>query len=75
VAKDRFHAYLDYCENFEPVSPGDYLEQVVGTTETLAWTRLMIDLKDTFDAGRLRKVKTTNGGTAYVRGTVQAVAA
>lgn len=75
MAKDRFHAYLDYCENVEPVSPGDYLEVVLGVTEVLAWTRLVNDLRDTFNAGRLRKVNTTNGGAAYVRGTVQADAA
>lgn len=67
MAKDRFHEYLDYCENVEPVSPGDYLESVVRVKETLAWTRLVNDLRDTFNAGKLRKVQTTNGGAAYVR--------
>lgn len=66
MAKDRFHEYLDYCENVEPVSVGDYLERI-NVAEALAWTRLMIDVKDTFDAGRLQKVKTTNGGVAYLR--------
>lgn len=75
MAKDRFHEYLDYCENVEPVSPGDYLEEVVKTAELLAWTRLTTDLHDTFQAGRLRKVKTTNGGVAYVRATSLANAA
>ena len=74
MAKDRFHEYLDHCENVEPVSAGDFLEQK-GVIESLAWTRLVIDLKDTFDAGRLRKVRTTNGGVAYVRENVEAIAA
>lgn len=74
MARDRFHAYIDHCENVEPLSVGDYLEKL-RVNESLAWTRLMIDVRDTFDAGRLRKVKTANGGTAYVRKSAQATAA
>lgn len=65
--KDRFHDYLDYCENTEPVSVGDYIERVVKTHEVLAYTRLLIDVKDTYKAGKLKKVKLDNGGAAYVR--------
>lgn len=65
--KDRFHDYLDYCENIEPVSVGDYIEKVCRANEVLAWTRLLHDVKDTYKAGKLRKLQLQNGGAAYVR--------
>lgn len=68
MPKDRFHEYLDYCEKTEPVSVGDYIE-LVAKGETLAWTFLMRDVHDTFKAGKLRKIKTENGGVAYLRAT------
>lgn len=67
MPKDRFHEYLDYCDSNEPVSPGDFIETVVRDRTTLAWTRLTRDLLDTWKAGKLQKVRTTNGGAAYVR--------
>lgn len=70
MAKDRFHEYLDYCEANDPISPGDFIE-LVGDKTTLAWSRLIIDLRDTWQAGRLERVKTSNGGCAYVRPTRQ----
>lgn len=65
--KDRFYDYLEYCENVEPVSVGDYIESVVRSNEVLAWTHLMRDVNDTYKAGRLTKIKLDNGGAAYVR--------
>lgn len=70
MPKDRFHEYLDYCEKKELVSPGDFIEMVIKDRTTLAWTRLMCDLIDTYKAGKLQKVKTTNGGAAYIRSAV-----
>lgn len=70
MAKDRFHDYLDYCEKVEPVSVGDYVE-MTARGEVLAWTRLMRDVKDTFHAGRLKKISLDNGGAAYVRATAK----
>lgn len=64
---DRFHDYLDYCENVELVSVGDYIEKVVQRSEVLAWTHLMRDVRDTFNAGKLQKIPLDNGGAAYVR--------
>lgn len=64
--KDRFHAYLDYCEDVEPVSVGDYIEQVA-RGEVMAWTVLMRDVKDTYNAGLLKKITLDNGGVAYIR--------
>lgn len=66
MVRDRFHEYLDYCENNEPVSVGDYIE-LVAKGEVMAWTRLMQDVHDTYKAGRLRKVSLSNGGAAYLR--------
>jgi hypothetical protein len=65
---DRFHAYLDYCENVELVSVGDYVEKVA-RGRIGEWTRLMADVWDTYRAGLLEKVPTANGGVAYVRKT------
>lgn len=65
--RDRFHDYLDYCENSEPVSVGDYIEKVVKSNEVMAWTQLVRDVKDTYNAGRLKKIILDNGGAAYVR--------
>lgn len=67
MAKDRFYDYLDYCEQTQPVSVGDYIERVVRTSEVLAWTQLMRDVNDTYRAGKLRKIKLDNGGVAYLR--------
>lgn len=66
MPKDRFHEYLDHCESIEPISPGDYIESVA-RGEVMAWTKLTRDVKDTFNAGRLRKIELANGGAAYVR--------
>lgn len=66
MPKDRFHEYLDYCDSNGPVSPGDFIE-AVDDHSLLAWTRLVNDLRDTWKAGRLERVKTSNGGCAYVR--------
>lgn len=66
MVRDRFHDYLDYCENVEPVSVGDYIE-LVARGEIMAWTQLMRDIRDTFNAGRLLKITLANGGAAYVR--------
>lgn len=66
MPKDRFHEYLDYCENVKPVSVGDYIE-MVARGEVLAWTYLIRDVKDTFKAGLLKKIPLTDGGAAYVR--------
>lgn len=68
MPKDRFYDYLEHCEKISPISPGDYIELVCDRT-TLAWTRLVRDLIDTCNAGRLEKIKTPNGGIAYVRST------
>ena len=67
MAKDRFYEYLEYCETIQPVSVGDYIEQVVHTRELLAWTRLMHDVYDTYRAGKLKKIQLANGGAAYIR--------
>lgn len=66
MPKDRFHAYLDYCDAIELIGVGDYIE-MVARSETLAWTFLMRDLKDTYKAGKLVRVRTSNGSAAYVR--------
>lgn len=65
---DRFHDYLDYCENTQLVSVGDYIE-LVAKGEVLAWTLLLRDVKDTYRAGKLKKIQLDNGGAAYVRKT------
>jgi len=69
VPKDRFHEYLDYCENTRPVSVGDYIEQVA-KGEVMAWTYLMRDIHDTYRAGKLKKIPLDNGGAAYIRARV-----
>ena len=66
MVRDRFHEYLDYCENTEMLSVGDFIERVA-KGEVLAWTHLMRDVLDTYKAGRLRKISLENGGAAYVR--------
>lgn len=66
MPKDRFHEYLDYCDTVEIIGVGDYIEKVA-RGETLAWTFLMRDVKDTYRAGLLVKVVTENGSAAYVR--------
>jgi len=68
VPKDRFHEYLDYCDNVEIVGVGDWIEKYA-RGETLAWTFLMRDLLDTYKAGKLKRVTTENGSAAYVRPT------
>lgn len=67
MPRDRFYDYLDYCDENGPISPGDFIEQVARDRTTLAWTRLVNDLRDTWKAGKLERVKTSNGGCAYVR--------
>lgn len=66
MPKDRFHAYLDYCDENGPIGVGDYVE-LVAPKETLAWTMLMRDCLDTYKAGKLTRVVTPNGSAAYVR--------
>lgn len=66
MPKDRFHAYLDYCDAIELIGVGDYIE-MVARSETLAWTFLMRDLMDTYRAGKLVRVITGTGSAAYVR--------
>lgn len=65
---DRFHDYLDHCENVALIGPGEYIE-MVAPSEKLAWTRLVIDLRDTWKAGSLLKLRAENGSAAYVRVT------
>lgn len=66
MPKDRFHEYLDYCDTTEILGVGDYIEKFA-RGETLAWTFLMRDIRDTYKAGKLVRVKTDNGSAAYVR--------
>lgn len=66
MPKDRFHSYLDYCDTVEAIGVGDYIE-MVAPRETLAWTMLMRDCLDTYNAGKLKRVITANGSAAYVR--------
>lgn len=64
--KDRFHQYLDYCDATEIIGVGDFIERFA-KSETLAWTQLLRDCMDTYNAGLLTKTKADNGSTAYVR--------
>lgn len=66
MPRDRFHDYLDKCER-EPVSPGDFLEEVREERATQTYVRLVTDLLDTYEAGRLKRVILSNGGAAYLR--------
>lgn len=66
MPKDRFHAYLDYCDSNGPIGVGDYIE-MVAPKEKLGWTMLMRDCLDTFRAGKLKRIVTKNGSAAYVR--------
>ena len=65
--KDYFFPYLEYCETKETMSPGEYLEKVVGTDTSQDFVRLTNDLIDTFNAGRLIRITLPNGGVCYVR--------
>lgn len=73
---DFFYDYLEYCENAELIGPGEFVELldrhrlgggVRGKTKPLTWTRLTIDLLDTWKAGTLLRQRTNKGSAAYVR--------
>ena len=65
-APDLFYQYLEYNENVELIGPGEYVE-IHARNAPLAWTRLMIDLLDTWRAGRLLRLRAQNGSAAYIR--------
>lgn len=66
---EHFHAYLEYCEYAQLIGPGEFIEMEDRRRgcNLLAWTRLVVDLKDTYGAGMLLRTRAENGSVAYVR--------
>lgn len=62
---DRFYDYLEYVKAHGPIGVGDYLEAIKEDTP-MAWSQLLFDLRDTWKAGKLNKVITSNGSAAFV---------